>query len=80
MQGANSAVSACDLFMSIGTSAQVHPAAGLALAAHQHGAALVEINPNTTPITPICDFVLAGAAGEIMPVIVSELRGSGVSG
>ena len=80
MQGANLAVSACDLFMSIGTSAQVHPAAGLALAAHQHGAALVEINPNTTPITPICDFVLAGAAGEIMPVIVSELRGSGVSG
>jgi NAD-dependent deacetylase len=80
MQGANSAVSACDLFMSVGTSAQVHPAAGLAHAAHQRGAILVEINPNATPMTPICDFVLTGAAGEILPAIVSDLQGLGVSG
>lgn len=80
MQRANTAVAACDLLMSVGTSAQVHPAAGLAIAAHQHGATLVEINPNTTPLTPICHFVLTGAAGEILPVIVSELRGSGASG
>ncbi len=76
MNRANLAVAACDVFMSVGTSAQVYPAAGFALAARQHGASLVEINPSKTPITPICDFVLSGPAGEILPGLVTALRDS----
>ena len=37
-----------ELFFSIGTSAIVHPAASLPIAAKRHGATLVEINPEIT--------------------------------
>lgn len=38
----------CDLFLSIGTSSVVYPAAGLVAEARAHGAFTVEINPETT--------------------------------
>jgi NAD-dependent deacetylase len=41
---------ACDLFLSIGTSSVVYPAAGLAAQARAQGAFTVEINPETTGI------------------------------
>src|SRR5690606_23821678 len=40
---------ACDVFLSIGTSSVVYPAAGLVHAARAGGAFTVEINPETTP-------------------------------
>jgi NAD-dependent deacetylase len=39
---------ACDLFLSIGTSSVVYPAAGLVASARAHGAFTIEINPETT--------------------------------
>lgn len=65
----------CDVFISIGTSAVVHPAAALPRHAKQHGAMLVEINPQPTPLTPHDDFVLRGPAGEIVPELVAALAG-----
>jgi len=53
----------CDLFLSIGTSTLVHPAAGLPFEALQRGATVVEINPDTTPLTPRATFALSGASG-----------------
>jgi NAD-dependent deacetylase len=47
MQAADRAT-ACDLFLSVGTSSVVYPAAGLAAQARAHGAFTVEINPETT--------------------------------
>jgi NAD-dependent deacetylase len=63
-----------DLFFSIGTSALVHPAAGLPLLAKRHGAVLVEINPEATPLTPIADFALLGKSGELLPELVRTLH------
>ena len=68
------ALESCDVFMAIGTSAQVQPAAGLGLLAKQHGATLIEINPATTPLTDDCDFVLNGASGELLPAIINGLH------
>jgi NAD-dependent deacetylase len=46
----------CDLFMTIGTSAQVYPAAGLADQARGNGAFTVEINPEATPASERVDL------------------------
>lgn len=70
MQGTAAAVSACDLFFSIGTSALVWPAAGLAEAAREQGAAIVEINLDETPLSSQADFCLQGKSGSILPELV----------
>lgn len=53
----------------IGTSGIVYPAAGLPYDAGLAGAFLVEVNPESTAISDICDVVLRGAAGEILPLL-----------
>ncbi|MFK7957373.1 MAG: NAD-dependent deacetylase [Lysobacterales bacterium] len=63
----------CQVFISAGTSTVVEPAASLPLAAKRAGAFLIEINPAQTPLTPHCDAVLPGAAGEILPRLVAAL-------
>ena len=56
-----------DLCFVIGTSALVYPAAGLPEVAKRAGAFLVEVNPETTPLTSLCDVSLQVSAGEILP-------------
>lgn len=60
----------CDLFMSIGTSAVVYPAASLAEVAKKKGAFCIEINPEETPASYLYDASLRGTAGEILPKIL----------
>lgn len=60
----------CDLFFTIGTSALVHPAASLPVEAIQQDITTVEVNPQSTPLTPHMTFVLAGPSGEILPKLV----------
>lgn len=52
----------CEIFLIVGTSALVYPAAGLAEIARLSGAFLVEVNPEETPMTGICDEVFRGKA------------------
>ncbi len=65
-----------ELFLVIGTSALVYPAAGLPQLASDHGAYLVEINLEPTPLSSLADEVLAGPAAVILP----ELLGTGRDG
>lgn len=74
LQTAVQAAQSCDLFLAIGTSALVHPAASLPLMALENGATLIEINPQTTPLTRWMDFVLTGTAGALLPLLVSRLK------
>ena len=60
----------CDVFLSIGTSALVYPAAALPLDALEAGALLVEVNPNPTPLTSRADFFLQGPSGKILPALL----------
>jgi NAD-dependent deacetylase len=55
---------ACDLLISIGTSAVVYPAADMPLIAMRAGARLVEINPEDTPISSIYEVRLRTTATE----------------
>jgi NAD-dependent protein deacetylases, SIR2 family len=58
----------CELFFIVGTSALVYPAAMLPEIAKSAGAYTVEINPEQTPLSPYCDELLSGKAGEILPL------------
>jgi NAD-dependent deacetylase len=44
LEAATAAANSCDVFLSIGTSAVVYPAAGLVHEARRHGALTIEIN------------------------------------
>jgi NAD-dependent deacetylase len=61
--------SQCELCFIVGTSALVFPAAGLPEIAKRAGAYLCEVNPEQTPLSHLCDEVLQGKAGEILPLI-----------
>lgn len=60
----------CDLFMSIGTSALVHPAAQLPLSALENGATLIEINRDPTPLSTKAHYSVRALAGEFLPRLV----------
>jgi NAD-dependent deacetylase len=59
----------CDLCLVAGTSAIVYPAADLPIMAQRAGAYLVEINPEPTAISEMCDEVIRGMAGEVLPLL-----------
>jgi NAD-dependent deacetylase len=43
------------------------------LVAKNHGAVVVEINPEETPLTPLADYFLQGKSGEILPDLVKQV-------
>jgi NAD-dependent deacetylase len=63
----------CDAMLVVGTSAEVHPAATLPLHARERGAPVIEVNPNTTPLSEHADFVLRGPAGIVLPALVAAV-------
>jgi NAD-dependent deacetylase len=62
----------CDVFLSVGTSSLVYPAAGLAEVALRRRATVIEINPNATDLSPHADLVLAGPSGQILPALLRQ--------
>ena len=72
---AQEAVAHCDLFLSIGTSTMVYPAAELPFIAGSNGATVVEINPEFTPLSELADFALREKAGAALPAIAGAMLG-----
>jgi NAD-dependent deacetylase len=70
LEAAVEAARGCQVFLSIGTSGLVQPAAALAFAAHNKGAVIIEVNLEPTPLTEKADFFLQGKSGEILPALV----------
>jgi NAD-dependent deacetylase len=71
------ASSACDLFLAIGTSLSVQPAALLAAEAHRRGARLVIVNQGETPLDDRADAILRDPIGEVLPRIVGAAARDG---
>ncbi|MBI4307268.1 MAG: NAD-dependent deacylase [Chloroflexi bacterium] len=63
----------CDCMLLVGTSGVVYPAAGFPSIARSKGAALVEVNPYDTPLSPLCDVRLRGPSGDILPQVVEQV-------
>lgn len=73
LQIASAAAADCDVFLSVGTSSLVWPAAGLAEAAARNGATVIEINIDATPLSARSHFAVQGKAGEVLPELVNCL-------
>lgn len=58
----------CELCFVVGTSGLVYPAAGIPEIAKDAGAYVCEVNPERTPLSDICDEVITGKAGEVLPL------------
>jgi NAD-dependent deacetylase len=64
----------CDLCLAVGSTLSVWPAAGVPLQAVRCGARLVIVNRGATDLDATADALLDGAAGEILPALVRQLR------
>ena len=67
----------CNVFFSIGTSALVYPAASLPFAALERGATVVEINPDSTDLTPRATYSFRTRSGEFLPRLTSAVWPAG---
>ncbi|PZN94809.1 MAG: NAD-dependent protein deacylase [Alphaproteobacteria bacterium] len=75
MGAIGTAIDAADLFVSIGTSGAVYPAAGFVDWARTGGAATLEINLDPSAGTPMFDEARHGPAGVLVPAWVDEMLG-----
>jgi NAD-dependent deacetylase len=69
------ATTRCDLFLAIGTSLSVHPAAGLPRLATEHGATLAICNAESTPLDALADLVVRDPLGDVLPAAVDRALG-----
>lgn len=72
---AHDAIEACDLFISIGTSAVVQPAASFVHIAAKSGAITAEINREPTAISRWVSWSIMAKAGEALPALAEEAFG-----
>jgi NAD-dependent deacetylase len=69
LESALEACARCDVFLSVGTSGLVEPAASLPFTARDAGAAVIEVNPGRTPLTASASIALRGTAGAVLPLL-----------
>ena len=63
----------CEVFLSVGTSSLVYPAAGLIEVARENGAMTAEINPEPTMQAATFDYALAAKSGSVLPELLESL-------
>ena len=64
---------ACDVFLTVGTSAVVYPAAGLVHEAKARGAFTAEVNPDVTAASDAVDLAIQGGAEHVLPQVDSAI-------
>jgi NAD-dependent deacetylase len=64
----------CDLFIVVGSSLVVTPAADMPRVALQSGARLVIINKGETPLDRVCHLRFEETIGEVLPPAVAQLK------
>jgi len=74
LRAAEEAATACDLFFSAGTSAEVYPAANLPMIAKRAGSLLVEVNPNVTVLSQSADIKIKLPSGIAFPEILDKYK------
>ncbi|MEV6052867.1 Sir2 family NAD-dependent protein deacetylase [Streptomyces sp. NPDC052107] len=68
---------ACTLFVAVGSSLQVQPAAGLVGVAADHGARLIIVNAEPTPYDDLADEVVREPIGTALPTLLDRIRTQG---
>jgi NAD-dependent deacetylase len=64
----------CDLFLVVGSSLVVHPAALMPAYAKEAGAKLIIVNIGETPYDSRADILIEGKAGDVMSEMVQKVR------
>ena len=72
MQRAQEMTMACDLFLAIGSSLVVWPAAGFPLMAKRNGARLVILNREATELDEIADLVVRDDIGTVLSPFIAH--------
>lgn len=75
MNEIDAAIATCDLFVSIGTSGAVYPAAGFVQSARHYGARTLELNLDPSEGSIFFEESRMGRAGELVPQWVDEVLG-----
>lgn len=76
---ASGAAQTCDLYLAVGSTLTVHPAAGLCEIAVDHGARLVIVNDGATPYDDLAEVRLPGRIEQVLPAIVGPAAEPAVS-
>lgn len=74
MEDAYAAAERADVFLSVGTSAVVYPAAGIPLRAGECGAYVAEVNVERSAIADAMDEVVLGKAGDVLSDLVKDVK------
>jgi NAD-dependent deacetylase len=72
LDAAAQAAADCDVFLAVGTSLGVHPAAGLVEVAAAHGARIVIVNAEPTPYDGLADLVVREPISEVLPGLLGS--------
>ncbi|MDJ0383129.1 Sir2 family NAD-dependent protein deacetylase [Streptomyces sp. G-G2] len=64
----------CEVFIAVGSTLQVQPAASLAGIAAEHGARLIIVNAEETPYDPLADEVIREPIGTALPKLLDRLQ------
>jgi NAD-dependent deacetylase len=75
IERATQAAVMADVYLTVGTSAVVYPAAGLPQIARQSGAYVAEVNPEPSEIAWRLDEQVPGGAGAVLPALVERVTG-----
>lgn len=70
------AASSCDLLLTVGTSGLVYPAAEIPQVAARRGAAVIQVNPEATPLDPVATVNLRGTAAQMLPALLAAAWGT----
>jgi len=70
------AATQCDVLLTVGTAGVVYPAAEIPQLASRHGATVIQVNPQPTPLDPVASVNLRGTAATVLPELVTATWGT----
>ncbi len=73
MRRAEEETLACDLFIVLGSSLTVYPAAGFPARAYQNGASLVIVNQQATDMDRVAELVINAGIGATMDAVAQSV-------
>jgi NAD-dependent deacetylase len=73
LERSQQAAARSDMFVAVGTSLGVYPAAGLPEIALRNGARLIVMNAEETPFDPVAEAVVRDDLGDALPAVVAEV-------
>jgi NAD-dependent deacetylase len=74
VERAEAAADNCEVFLAVGSSLAVYPAAGLVPRARSAGAEVIVVNAEPTPFDPIAAAVVRGSISDVLPALVAAGR------